>query len=408
MRFFPLFFLIFSTLSAQNLVINGGFEREAPNQAGIWKSKVRSCSFSSNPDIINTCVTGWKTFDQQTPDLIVSDSGVACPNFPTAYKGRRMVGLIMYHPFTDGNQATDYHELVSGTLKKPLEVGKTYRISVRVYSDDSLGVRHLRQVYGKAALPPTATELAADRNNTRIQGVECGNFGFHFSEGPINTRENFWQSQLDFPLKPQVNYADIVRTNGQWQTLNMSFTARHPYQYFLFGNFFSDGVTPINMDAAQREKIDQSNAALPFWKKIKRIGYYCFDDFSIQEIKETDLEKTILKDKKLSLEAALLFDTGLSELRTEAQPVVGQLADMLLRNPTLQIEIGGHTDNIGGTNSNQILSEARARSVHDALLSRQIPSTQIRWHGYGENVPIAPNDTEAGRQKNRRVEISIK
>ena len=195
---------------AQNLVVNGGFERQAPKVAGTWQAAPKPCQFASASDIVNSSAEGWKTFDVQTPDLLEWDSVNTCPNFPKPRKGNRMMGLIMYHPFQDGQFAFDYHELIQGTLAKPLEKGQTYRLSFWVYTNDSLGAQHLNKVYGRT---------------TGIRPTLCGNFGFYFSDRRINTRENFMLSQLDFPVKPQVNMAEIVETKGQWRKISLAFKA---------------------------------------------------------------------------------------------------------------------------------------------------------------------------------------
>ncbi len=130
----------------QNLVVNGGFERQSARQAGVWQASPKPCQFSGASDIVNSSAEGWKTFDVQTPDLLLWDSISGCPTFPKPRKGKRMMGLIMYHPFQDGQFAFDYHELIQGALAKPLEKGKTYRLSFWVYTNDSLGNQHLNKV----------------------------------------------------------------------------------------------------------------------------------------------------------------------------------------------------------------------------------------------------------------------
>lgn len=379
--------------SAQNLVINGGFERQSARQAGVRQASPKPCQFSGASDIVNSSAEGWKTFDVQTPDLLVWDSIAGCPTFPKPRKGKRMMGLIMYHPFQDGQFAFDYHELIQGALAKPLEKGKTYRLSFWVYTNDSLGNQHLNKVYGRT---------------TGIRATMCGNFGFYFSDTRINTKENFMTSQLDFAVKPQVNLAQIVETKGQWRKISLAFKAdRGGYKYFLFGNFFSDAVTPINMGDEERMQLDEKNQTLEFWKKTKRIAYYLFDDFAIVADEDAAIEQSLLVEKKYTMQDALLFDFGKSELRPEAAPALEKLALVLQKNPTLHFEIGGHTDNIGNEASNQTLSEQRALTVYKALIVKNVAPEQLAWKGYGKTQPNAPNDTDEGRQKNRRVECRV-
>ncbi|MBL7806551.1 MAG: OmpA family protein, partial [Saprospiraceae bacterium] len=378
---------------AQNLIINGGFERQSPKKAGVWQATPKTCQFSGGSDIFNTSADGWMTFEVQTPDLLQWDSTAGCPGFPKPRKGNRMAGLIMYHPFQDGQFAFDYHELIQGSLSKPLEKGKTYRFSFWVYSTDSLGIKHLNQVYGRSS---------------KVSSVYCGNFGVAFSDARITVKENFMVSQLDFPVKPQVNLAQIIETNGQWRKISMAFTAdRSNYRYFLFGNFFSDAATLINMTDEARMALEERNQNLEFWQKNKRIAYYLFDDFSLVEDPNAAIEQSILVDKKYTMPDALLFDVGKYDLRPTAQASLQKLVEVLKKYPNMVFEIGGHTDDVGDEKSNQILSEQRAQTVFQALISGGIKEGQLKWRGYGKSQPLNDNLTDDQRQKNRRVECKV-
>ncbi|HDR68345.1 MAG TPA: OmpA family protein, partial [Bacteroidaceae bacterium] len=76
-------------------------------------------------------------------------------------------------------------------------------------------------------------------------------------------------------------------------------------------------------------------------------------------------------------------------------------------NPTVQLEISGHTDNTGTYKINSKLSRDRAKAVVDYLTGRGIPATRLVYEGYADTQPIAPNDTAAGRERNRRVEFKV-
>lgn len=78
--------------------------------------------------------------------------------------------------------------------------------------------------------------------------------------------------------------------------------------------------------------------------------------------------------------------------------------EMLKINPDLKIGVEGHTDNVGTPASNKTLSEARAKSVVSAIVSRGITADRLSPSGYGQDKPIGDNNTEEGRAKNRRVE----
>lgn len=102
------------------------------------------------------------------------------------------------------------------------------------------------------------------------------------------------------------------------------------------------------------------------------------------------------------------FQTNTSLLTTDAELVVDEIADVLRANPSIAIDITGHTDSRGPDAANQLLSEARARAVLEGLVSRGIERERLTATGVGETEPIATNDTLAGQEENRRVEIKIK
>lgn len=208
------FLLIAFQGNTQNLVVNGGFERQAPRDYEKMQTPLTPCTFSSQAMALNTNALGWRTFESHTPDLLLWDSINACPLFPKPRRGGRMLGLIMYHPFQDGQFSFDYHELVQGTLARPLEKGKTYTISFWVYTNDSLGVQHLTRVFGGGLFARVKDERLKPGG---FRPVYCGNFGFHFSNNKIQTQEEFMQSQVTFPVKPQLNSEAIIENSGGWQ-----------------------------------------------------------------------------------------------------------------------------------------------------------------------------------------------
>ena len=103
----------------------------------------------------------------------------------------------------------------------------------------------------------------------------------------------------------------------------------------------------------------------------------------------------------------IFFDTNKFDLKPESLTELQQLVDFLTLNPTLHIEISGHTDDVGSDVSNQALSENRAKAVYQYLIGNKIPADRLVYKGYGKTQPIAPNTTDEGRQKNRRTEFKI-
>lgn len=103
----------------------------------------------------------------------------------------------------------------------------------------------------------------------------------------------------------------------------------------------------------------------------------------------------------------ILFQVDRAELQPGGIQQISRLADYLRENPDRSILIEGHTDSTGQDSYNLRLSEDRAYAVEDFLISQGVDPRRIASRGYGEQFPIAPNDTAAGRQENRRVEIIV-
>jgi len=101
----------------------------------------------------------------------------------------------------------------------------------------------------------------------------------------------------------------------------------------------------------------------------------------------------------------VLFDTAAATLKPGAELTIGRLADFLAQNPETRIMVEGHTDSQGSDAYNQELSQRRAQAVADALMTRGIAATRLTVIGRGEGFPVAANETTAGRQQNRRVEV---
>lgn len=101
------------------------------------------------------------------------------------------------------------------------------------------------------------------------------------------------------------------------------------------------------------------------------------------------------------------FDSNKSDLKSESIKAVKTLLKAMESNPKMRVEIAGHTDNVGDDKSNMILSQQRADAVMQYILDNGMAKDRILAKGYGETSPLASNDDEAGRQKNRRTEVRV-
>ena len=103
----------------------------------------------------------------------------------------------------------------------------------------------------------------------------------------------------------------------------------------------------------------------------------------------------------------VLFDTGKYTLRAGAREKLARVGGIISGHPGLRLEVEGHTDSVGGDDYNQRLSEQRATSVRDYLVQQGLSMNSVMAKGFVKTQPVAPNETAAGRQQNRRVELVV-
>ena len=153
----------------------------------------------------------------------------------------------------------------------------------------------------------------------------------------------------------------------------------------------------------------------------KKYGYYAIADKFLSQSENIDLEN-LLEYKKESQNLLLVpiesgqsitmnnlfFETKKFTLRNESYLELNRIIKFLEQNPTVKIEISGHTDDVGTDENNLILSEKRALEVYMYLISKSVTKERLTYIGYGENKPKLPNINDLNRSMNRRVEILIK
>lgn len=109
----------------------------------------------------------------------------------------------------------------------------------------------------------------------------------------------------------------------------------------------------------------------------------------------------------VTLPETVLFDFGEAELRPDAEPSLQGVVELVGDHPGARTEVQGHTDSIGSDAFNQSLSERRAAAVSAWLAAHGVDPATLTTAGYGSSRPVADNDTEEGRQQNRRVEVIV-
>jgi outer membrane protein OmpA-like peptidoglycan-associated protein len=128
----------------------------------------------------------------------------------------------------------------------------------------------------------------------------------------------------------------------------------------------------------------------------------------IRVVRKPSRPSVVLKNKQIALRRQISFATGSEEILPNSEPLLLEVADVLIRNPDLElVEIQGHTDNRGDYGVNMRLSQLRAESVLRWLIEHGVEPTRLTARGYGPKRPLAPNITQRNRARNRRVQFKI-
>jgi outer membrane protein OmpA-like peptidoglycan-associated protein/tetratricopeptide (TPR) repeat protein len=146
---------------------------------------------------------------------------------------------------------------------------------------------------------------------------------------------------------------------------------------------------------------------------ISKSGYLFYSEhFSLVgvEPKKPFTIQVLLKPIEIGNKVILtniFFDTNKFDLKSESIAELQKLLEFLTENPSIKIEISGHTDDVGNDQSNQVLSENRAKSVYQYLIDNKVDPARLVYKGYGKTQPIVPNTSDENRQQNRRTEFKI-
>ena len=136
------------------------------------------------------------------------------------------------------------------------------------------------------------------------------------------------------------------------------------------------------------------------------VEYQTKECYSIEEMKNFIAKNVPIDDKRICM-FDMKFEFASAVMESEAEKQLDEFVEMYQKFPNMQLQINGHTDNVGTDKYNQKLSEDRAKSVYKYFLKKGVPASKMTVKGFGPKYPIATNDTEEGRAKNRRVEVDI-
>lgn len=181
----------------------------------------------------------------------------------------------------------------------------------------------------------------------------------------------------------------------------------------LYDNELNEQIANFNSNSATGRYLVSLPSGRNYGLSVKADGYLFYsENFNIAESQGfQEIERDILL-KKVEVGTSIVlnnifFDFDRASIRQESFSELERLTKLLNDLSRIRIEISGHTDNIGSAAYNQRLSENRAKAVVDYLISQGISKDRLEYKGYGFEKPIATNDTEEGRQMNRRTEFKI-
>ncbi len=223
----------------------------------------------------------------------------------------------------------------------------------------------------------------------------CNNLGMYFSSNAVNCQP-FSLEQAPLQVVPQINESRIIKTpEEKWHKVSGIFSPKQPMRFLTIGNFYSPGETKME--------------GLGVAADISNIFYYIDNVLVLpanDEIVEAAVADLFSEGATFQLEN-VTFETGSERLTPGSHPELDNVADKMKLDATMKLEISGHTDNVGNEADNVRLSTARAESVKAYLVAQGIVAERITAKGYGSSRPVASNDTDEGRAKNRRVEVTI-
>ncbi|HEY1038164.1 MAG TPA: OmpA family protein [Bacteroidia bacterium] len=361
-----LFLLCCPFIKAQNIIPDSGFENNKfipVDFSGIGASKTWSRPSLGTSDLFCEC-------NKKQKKISLVDVPQNPMGYQEAHSGTCYAGIFAYsHGY--------YREYLQTPLKEPLEKNKTYLFSMYV--------------------------SLADYSRTYIDQL-----GVCF----LTDKVTYNSSNAIGDLKPV--YIDTKTTPGkeekEWHRITATYKAHGGETYILIGSFLVQKVqkTKFKLPKEIKSQINQH---------AERDAYYFIDDVSLVETTAIEAMDTnlllpaMIKDSipisRAFTLSTILFKTNETALLPASFPELDTLAAFLHRNIHLYLEIAGHTDNSGNEKANIKLSQGRAKTVCDYLVSKGISKARITHLGYGSSKPLVSNKTKEGKKQNRRVEFKL-
>lgn len=354
-------FLVAAHGLSQNLVRNGSFEKgDCPTSRNYGSSVCALWNTVSTADYFTECSEGEvkpqeNFMGQQAP-----------------YSGNAFAGM-----FTGHGTKTYITEVLHTELTKPLEKGKKYRVEF-YYS-------------------------LAENAGLISRSIGCA-FSDKFAYKEVKISLGIGYSPI-FDLNFVLVEADTIKLSNteNWILFQQEYTALGGEKYLYLA-----GV-PVEGESCIKRKDAPPATVNPY----AGYAYYYIDEVSMVKQNEDGSYPIVAPELAVSEEANdysfsnIYFATKSHLLNDTSIKALNKLAEVLQENPRWGIVIQGHTDTVGNENENLILSESRANTVKEYLLSEGVESERIKIEALGSGTPLSSNASEEERAKNRRVVISL-
>jgi OmpA-OmpF porin, OOP family len=343
--------------------------------------------------------TSWSSPSRGTPDLFCKcgkkQAKISRVNVPKNAMGEQEANTGKCYAGVFAVSHGYYREYMQTSLNSSLQSGKEYQLTMYVSLSDY-------------------SPLAIDK------------IGICF----LKENVKYEHSKAITDLKPvyvNVDYEVGVDVN-EWHEVTLLYKAKGGENTLLIGAF---GIKRLYKTG----NTVPPGLSSPIWKKHERDAYYYFDDISIREFipekidtieppdnpyfanMKFDPPDTVIvapdtisrpsMDEVMVLKN-VLFETGKSVLSPSSYPELNTIAMYVKADPSIRVEIYGHTDNQGDEQKNKELSLDRAKAVAAFLMVKGVITSNVKYEGMGSSKPIESNETEEGRKRNRRVEFILK
>lgn len=277
--------------------------------------------------------------------------------------------------------------------------GKEYWFHVSATRDDGYTVASVEvQPFQPTLLPPSGKDyrllghmpgyVAEEPTKKRFD-----EHSFDLADGSVTVRGALYSVTYDPPTPGQVRVTDREEIENYRKALTD--------QHAEFLKIWPDDQQPVNITA----RFDDNGKLI--WIFVNANQVIALEEkpfqFTLQPPTADEIKDKLDKEGHIAL--YVNFDFAKATLKPDAAPVIAQIVALLKRYPDLKVAINGNTDSIGGHDYNVKLSQDRAASVVDSIVAAGIDKGRLSSAGFGPDKPIAPNDTDDGRAKNRRVEL---